>query len=269
MFLDRIRVTKEREVQELAERLTLREAERVIRDLPPCRGFEKALTAHRKRLMGLIAEVKKASPSKGLIRANFDPVAIARAYQEAGADCLSVLTDREYFQGGNEYLMEVRRTVKLPILRKDFTIDPLQVYEARMIGADAILLIAAMLTKEELDQLLQLSRELGLDALVEVHNHEELAMVLDLPSDPRLIGINNRNLHTFETSLDTTQELADRVPPGKVLVSESGIASAGDITRLSGYGAQAVLVGEHFMRQANIGQAVTDLLGPVTAAEGA
>ncbi|WP_058303838.1 indole-3-glycerol phosphate synthase TrpC [Gorillibacterium timonense] len=267
MFLERIRKTKETEVSELSERFDLGEAERSIRDLPPCRGFEKALSENRKRPMGLIAEVKKASPSKGLIRADFDPAAIAGAYEAAGADCISVLTDRNYFQGGNDYLRAVRGTVQVPILRKDFIIAPVQIFEARLIGADAILLIAAMLTSEELESFLRLSRELGLDALVEIHNREELERVLELESAPKLIGINNRNLHTFETDLRTTGELAALIPTGRVIVSESGISGPDDIHRLHKDGAQAVLVGEHFMRQVDISQAVQDLLGPVKEVE--
>ncbi|WP_438432360.1 indole-3-glycerol phosphate synthase TrpC [Gorillibacterium sp. sgz500922] len=266
MFLDRIRATKEKEVRELAVRFDRREAERAIAQLPPCRGFAEALTEKRRRPVGLIAEVKKASPSKGLIRSDFDPVAIARAYEAAGADCLSVLTDRDYFQGGVEYLKAARAAVQLPVLRKDFLIDERQIYEARLIGADAVLLIAAMLADAELQRFAMLAAELGMDALVEVHDRSELERVLALEAEPKLIGINNRNLHTFETDLATTAELAALVPPSRFLVSESGIAGPADIVRLNGDGAQAVLVGEHFMRQADIGQAVADLMGPLPSA---
>ena len=266
MFLDRIRSTKEKEVRELAAGFDLRQAERAIAELPPCRGFAAALMEKRRRPVGLIAEVKKASPSKGLIREDFDPVAIARAYEAAGADCLSVLTDCDYFQGGNEYLQAVREAVRLPVLRKDFMIDPRQIYEARLIGADAVLLIAAMLASEELERFAVLTRELGMDALIEVHNREELERVLALKAEPRLIGINNRNLHTFETDLATTAGLAALVPPGRFLVSESGISGPADICRLQADGAQAVLIGEHFMRQADVGRAVSALLGPVASA---
>lgn len=261
MFLDRIVATKRTEVERLKESFAVSDFEKKIAELPPCRGFERALSQDRKRGMGLIAEVKKASPSKGLIRADFDPVRIAEAYEAAGADCISVLTDVEYFQGSNEYLSEVRRAVGVPILRKDFTIDPLQIYEARAIGADAILLIAAILTADQMRQFLREARGLGLDALVEVHDREELERALEL--DATLIGINNRNLRTFVTDLKTTEELIRHIPAGKTVVSESGISSPDEIAFLSSLGAHAVLVGEHFMRQPVIGDAVRGLMGPM------
>lgn len=170
MFLDKIVATKQEEVAELKKGFTVSNMENIIADLPPCRGFKKALKEGRSRNMGLIAEVKKASPSKGLIRADFQPVEIARIYEKAGADCLSVLTDQPYFQGANAYLRRVREAVGKPILRKDFTIDPLQIYEARVIGADAVLLIAAILTDEQLKTFRKLAHDLGMDALVEVHD---------------------------------------------------------------------------------------------------
>jgi indole-3-glycerol phosphate synthase len=267
MFLDKIVAVKQKEVEALKAGFSLTAIEREIAELPPCRGFARALTDKRKRDMGLIAEIKKASPSKGLIRADFAPVALARAYEKAGADCLSVLTDREFFQGSEAYLREVRQNVSLPLLRKDFTIDYRQIYEARAMGADAVLLIAAILTSLQMEEFLRLSADLGLDALVEVHNREELERVLELSADPRLIGINNRNLKTFVTDLRTTEELAEIIPPGKFFVSESGITGAEDIRYLRSAGAGAVLVGEHFMRQPDVGQAVTDLLGPVSVGQ--
>lgn len=261
MFLDKIVATKHAEVEALKSTFSLKVAEKRIAELPPCLGFEKALTTHKKRSMGLIAEVKKASPSKGLIREDFEPVKLARAYEKAGADCLSVLTDVQYFQGSNDYLSAVRQAVQLPLLRKDFTIDERQIYEARIIGADAILLIAAILTTEQMKQFLNLSKELGLDALVEVHNQEELERVLEL--DTKLIGINNRNLKTFVTDLHTTEELAQLIPSGKTIVSESGISSNHDMDYLQSIGAQAVLIGEHFMRQPVVEEAVHALMGPL------
>lgn len=262
MFLDRIVATKKKEVEALKETFSLSRIEGEIADMGPCLGFERALTASN-RAMGLIAEVKKASPSKGLIRADFHPVKLAEEYREAGADCISVLTDAEYFQGSSAYLQAVREAVDVPLLRKDFTIDYRQVYEARRLGADAVLLIAAILTQSELKELLELSRDIGLDALVEVHDRPELERALAL--DAGLIGINNRNLHTFVTDIRTTEELAGYIPPGRTVVSESGIGKRSEVEYLQGIGAKAVLIGEHFMRQPHVGEAVLDLMGPLAA----
>lgn len=262
MYLDRIVVTKKEEVEHLKSTLTISDAEKSIADLPPCRGFEDRLSRNRKRTMGLIAEVKKASPSKGLIREDFEPVELALAYEAAGADCISVLTDRVYFQGADEYLTQIRHAVNLPLIRKDFIIDPLQIYEARMIGADAVLLIAAILTKEQMQQYLQLARDLGMDALIEVHDERELDVVLELEG-ATLIGVNNRNLKTFEVDLNHTKMLIERMPEDVTIVSESGISSAEDIQWLTSIGAHAVLVGEHFMRQNDVSEAVHQLMGPL------
>jgi indole-3-glycerol phosphate synthase len=259
MYLDRIIATKLEEVEQLKLRMTRQDFEFIISKLPPTRGFERALRKPKRSAMGLIAEVKKASPSKGLIRADFNPIQIAQAYEQAGADCLSVLTDEQYFQGSNDYLQNVKEAVKLPLLRKDFIIDEIQVYEARAIGADAILLIAAILTTEQMREYIRVARELQLDVLVEVHNQLELERVLEL--DATLIGINNRNLQTFVTDLGTTEQLINMIPTDVIRVSESGITLPEEITYLSSVGADAVLVGEHFMRQADVGDAVTELLG--------
>ncbi|MDF2963456.1 MAG: indole-3-glycerol phosphate synthase, partial [Paenibacillus sp.] len=234
--------------------------EKDIASLPNCLGFERALAAGRNRSMGLIAEVKKASPSKGLIRADFEPVRLAQAYEAAGTDCISVLTDVEYFQGSNEYLSQVRQSVRVPILRKDFTIDLHQIYEARLIGADAVLLIAAILTTAQMKEFSAAARNIGLDVLIEVHDKEELDRVLELDA-PTLIGINNRNLKTFVTDLKTTEELIAHMPKGVTVVSESGISQPSEIAYLQSIGAEAVLVGEHFMRQPVVEQAVHDLMG--------
>lgn len=258
MFLDKIVSTKYREIAELKERVNEDALEREIAKLPACRGFEHALTTGKRRSMGLIAEVKKASPSKGLIRADFDPVAIARAYEQAGADCISVLTDEEYFQGSFEYLTQVHEAVRVPLLRKDFILDPVQILEARLIGADAILLIAAILNRTQLSNYARLAKDLGMDVLVEVHDAEELAMVLE--TDATLIGINNRNLKTFVTDLKTTEQLIPSISSGVTIVSESGIAGPADLKYLASIGAHAVLVGEHFMRQEDVGQAVHALM---------
>lgn len=258
MFLDKIVATKQREVAELKRSFSVAAAERTIAGMAPCRGFERALTENRKRPVGLIAEVKKASPSKGLIRADFEPVALAKAYERAGTDCISVLTDVDYFQGSNDYLRAVREAVSVPLLRKDFTIDISQIYEARVIGADAILLIAAILTTAQMKEFLAEARALGLDALVEVHDRDELDRALEL--DATLIGINNRNLKTFVTDLDTTRQLIEHIPEGRTVVSESGISTPADMASLQSAGAKAVLVGEHFMRQPSVEQAVRDLM---------
>jgi indole-3-glycerol phosphate synthase len=258
MFLDRIVVTKLQEVEQLKQHLKISDAEREIADMPACRGFYQALTTRKQRSMGLIAEVKKASPSKGLIREDFHPVELALAYERAGADCISVLTDSDYFQGSNEYLKTVREAVNLPLLRKDFTIDETQIYEARLIGADAILLIAAILTTEQMRSYMALAKDLGLDTLLEVHDREELERALEL--DAVLIGINNRNLQTFVTDLRTTEDLIRHIPTGKTVVSESGISSPQEMDYLQSVVAHAVLIGEHFMRQPSIEGAVLDLM---------
>lgn len=263
MYLDRIVVTKQEEVELLKSRLRVKDAERDIAQLPACRGFEHALSSARKRPMGLIAEVKKASPSKGLIREDFHPVELARTYEAAGADCLSVLTDVTYFQGANGYLTQIRQAVELPLLRKEFIIDPLQIYEARLIGADAVLLIAAILSKQQLKEYLQLARDLGMDALIEVHDRAELETVLELQG-ASLIGVNNRNLRTFEVDLEHTRQLIDLMPKDVTIVSESGISSPEDLKWLSSIGAHAVLIGEHFMRQQDVGAAVEQLMGPLS-----
>lgn len=260
MFLDRIVATKRQEVERLHRELSIADAERAIAELPACLGFERALR-HRRRPVGLIAEVKKASPSKGLIRPDFHPVTLARSYEQAGADCISVLTDVDYFQGSNEYLRQIREAVTVPLLRKDFTIDERQIYEARLIGADAVLLIAAILTSAELGAFYDLAKQIGLDVLVEVHDRAELETVLDL-GKATLIGVNNRNLHTFETDLRVTEELIGLMPSDVVAVSESAISTPENVDFVRQSGAQAVLVGEHFMRQPDPGAAVTQLLGP-------
>ncbi|MDP5273810.1 indole-3-glycerol phosphate synthase TrpC [Chengkuizengella axinellae] len=259
MILDKIVATKKEEVERLKAGFSIQNYKNIISTLPPCKGFEKALTETKNRSMGLIAEVKKASPSKGLIREDFNPVEIAKSYESAGADCLSVLTDEQYFQGSLKYLKQVREAVSLPILRKEFIIDPLQIYEARIIGADAILLIAAILTVDQMREFAKLSSDLGMDTLIEVHDMQELEQVLSL--DVSLIGINNRNLKTFVTDINTTNSLIQHIPNDVTVVSESGISNAEQIHELLSIGAGAVLVGEHFMRQESVEQAVNQLMG--------
>lgn len=259
MFLERIVRTKEDEVRELKAKLNRQEAERKIAGMPACRSLAEALTANKNRSVGLIAEVKKASPSKGLIRERFVPADIVRSYEAAGADALSVLTDRDYFQGGNEILAEVRSLTDLPILRKEFIIDELQVLEARWIGADAVLLIAAILSDERLMHLNRCARALGMDVLIEVHDEEELGRVAAM-DNVNLIGINNRNLHTFVTDLAQTERLRELVPGHCALVSESGIHLPEHMGRLEQLGVDAALIGEHFMRQADVKEAVEHIM---------
>jgi len=206
---------------------------------------------------GVITEIKKASPSKGILRENFKPGEIAQSYEKHGAACLSVLTDIDYFQGCNAYLQEARSACSIPVLRKDFTIDPYQVYEARAIGADAILLIVACLELNQMKELEACAHELGLDVLVEVHNAPELEQALELKTT--LLGINNRNLKTFEVTLDTTLSLLSRVPSNKTLVTESGILSRADVQLMRENHINAFLVGEAFMRAADPGIALSEL----------
>ncbi|GAC41846.1 indole-3-glycerol phosphate synthase TrpC [Paenibacillus popilliae] len=259
MFLDRMVETKRQEVAALAAALNRREVKRGIAQLPPCHSLISALTAKKRRSVGLIAEVKKASPSKGVIRQDFDPEAIVRGYEAAGADALSVLTDRIYFQGGNDILRAVRSRTELPVLRKEFIIDELQLQEARLIGADAVLLIAAILNDNELARLNRCAFDLGMETLIEVHDEQELQRVLALDDAP-LIGINNRNLHTFVTDLEQSERLRALVPADRTLVSESGIHKPEHMNRLADRGVDAALVGEHLMRQPDVEAAVEQLM---------
>lgn len=222
------------------------------------RAFEASLRRSDGRI-GLIAEVKKASPSAGVICPDFDPVRIAKRYEAAGADCLSVLTDQRFFQGHLDYLTAIRSEVELPLLRKDFTIDPYQIYEARAAGADAILLIVAALTPGQIQEYAGLARDLGMAALVEVHTQEEMRIAL--AAQATLIGINSRDLKTFVTDLAVIERLATMVPPSATLVGESGIKSAADVLRLRNAGVHAILVGETLMRSPDIVAAVQALLG--------
>jgi len=224
------------------------------------RGFERALhSAAQSGWTPIIAEVKKGSPSKGVIRPDFNPLDIAEIYQNNGATCLSVLTDEHFFLGHLRYLALIREQVGLPLLRKDFIFDEYQIYEAAVGGADAVLLIAAMLEQSQLVELLGRARELYLDVLLEVHDERELEMAL--ATDCGLIGINNRSLHTFVTDLGTTERLAKTIPAERLIVAESGINSRADIERLQSAGAKAFLVGESLMREDNIGTKLQELLG--------
>ena len=223
-------------------------------------GFVSALQRRAsEQKPGVIAEIKKASPSKGVIRADFNPAAIATSYATANATCLSILTDEQYFQGHDDYLREVRQVVTLPLLRKDFTIDAYQVYEARAMGADCILLIVSALKPADLRDLYALAQSVGLDVLIEVHDAEELAIALTL--GPDLIGMNNRNLKTFNTNLETTIDLLSNIPAGVVVVTESGISTVADVSRMQANNVHCFLVGEAFMRATDPGQALSDLFG--------
>ncbi len=231
-----------------------------IADCPPVRGFLRALRATDEAgQTAVIAEVKKGSPSKGLIRADFDPIDIARTYQANGASCLSVLTDEHFFLGHLDYLARIRNEVGIPLLRKDFIFDAYQIFEARVAGADAVLLIAAMLDLSRLRDFLALAGELSLDVLLEVHDERELEMAL--ATDCPLVGINNRNLHTFVTDLGTTERLCSKMPPDRFAVAESGITCREDVIRLRSAGAQAFLVGESLMCEKDFGRKLRELKG--------
>lgn len=222
------------------------------------RGFIQALRdKHDAELPAVIAEIKKASPSQGVIRAHFDPPAIARSYAAAGAACLSVLTDEDFFQGHDDYLKSARAACSLPVIRKDFIVDPYQVYEARALGADCILLIVAALDSQQLQTLYQLSSALGMDTLVEVHDRAELEIARQLELE--MIGINNRDLRSFDTRLETTVELLDALPESCIVVTESGIHSRADVQFMLSHGVQSFLVGEAFMRADDPGKALKAL----------
>jgi indole-3-glycerol phosphate synthase len=256
--LDEICATKRLEVTERRGFATMDDLDRLAREQSAPRGFRAALETTARDGFALIAEIKKASPSKGLIRADFRPAEHAVAYQNGGAACLSVLTDAQYFQGHEDYLADARRACDLPVLRKDFMVDPWQVAEARAIGADAILIIVAALDDGAMAEIEAAAMERGMDVLVEVHDAAELERASRLQS--RLIGINNRDLKTFRTDLATTERLAPLAPEGTLLVGESGINSHADCDRLARVGVQTFLVGESLMRQADVESATRRLL---------
>lgn len=257
-ILDTILARKHEEVAARCAQVPLAELRARSAGAPPVRGFADAIDAKlRAGLPAVIAEVKKASPSKGVLRVDFDPAAIARSYAAAGAACLSVLTDVDFFQGSDDFLRQARAACGLPVLRKDFVVDAYQLYEARALGADCVLLIAAALDDARLSEFAFIATELGMDVLVEVHDLDELERALPVPA--RLLGINNRNLKTFEVSLQTTLDLQAAVPADRVLVTESGILAPADVARMRAAGVHAFLVGEAFMRQPDPGKALRDL----------
>ncbi|MCK9418474.1 MAG: indole-3-glycerol phosphate synthase TrpC [Nitrospirae bacterium] len=257
MILDEIIANKKKELAETKRQAPFPDIKSKAVDAEPTRGFGIALAGPGD--IRLIAEVKKASPSKGVIREDFDPVAIAQIYEESGASCLSVLTEKKFFQGKLEYLGLIRKTVGLPLLRKDFIIDEYQIYEARAAGADAILLIAACLEREQMTDYLGIAKQLGLDVLVESHTAKELDK--SLRAGATIVGINNRDLTTFSVSLQTTLDLIQDVPDDRTVVSESGVMTRDDVVKLHHAGVDAILVGESLMREKDVGKKVKELLG--------
>ena len=257
--LEQICATKREEVAARKRMRSLADLDASAREQTAPRGFRSALERAERSGFGLIAEIKKASPSKGLIREDFHPAAHARAYAAGGAACLSVLTDAPYFQGHEDYLVEARSACELPVLRKDFMVDPWQVAEARALGADAILIIVAALDDGAMVEIERAAVEYGMDVLVEVHDHAEMERAALLQS--RLIGVNNRDLRTFSTDLATTEALAPLAPEGSLLVGESGISRFEDCQRLSHAGVNSFLVGESLMRQCDVEAATRMLLG--------
>ena len=263
--LKRILVRKLEEIEERQQHTTINDLKRKVEanrsgSMAP-RGFAKAMQAKLDQgLPAVIAEVKKASPSKGVIRENFDPAQIASSYQSGGAACMSVLTDADFFQGHEDYLQQARAACNLPVIRKDFIVDPYQVYEARAIGADCILLIVACLEDQQMDYLARLAEDLGMDVLVESHDAPELARALKLKTP--LIGINNRNLHTFDLTLQTTFDLLAMMPEDRIVITESGIHTPADVVLMQNQNVNAFLVGESFMRAGDPGAKLAELFGP-------
>ena len=263
-ILDKIKAYKLEEVAADKARVPLSAVEETARAADPVRPFGAALRMAQTTGYGLIAEVKKASPSKGLIRADFEPASLARAYQAGGATCLSVLTDAPSFQGDKSYLVAARQATSLPALRKDFMYDTYQVAEARSLNADCILIIMASVSDAQAAELEAAAFGWGMEALIEVHDREELDRALDLKSP--LIGVNNRNLKTFETDLETTRELSRHIPADRMLISESGLFTPADLADMATHGARSFLIGESLMRQADVAAATKALLADPVAA---
>ncbi|MBO6604851.1 MAG: indole-3-glycerol phosphate synthase TrpC [Roseicyclus sp.] len=263
-ILEKIKAYKLEEVARRKAERPLESVETEARSAPPVRPFAEALSAAAREGYGLIAEIKKASPSKGLIRADFDPPALAQAYATGGATCLSVLTDGPSFQGADQFLVAAREACDLPVLRKDFLYDPYQAAEARALGADCILIIMASVDDGQAGELEAAAADWGMDALIEVHDEAELDRASHLNS--RLVGINNRDLNTFETSLDVTRRLVRMIPDDRLVVAESGLSTPEDLADMAQYGARCFLIGESLMRQEDVATATRNLLAnPLTA----
>ena len=260
--LEKIIARKFQEVAERSARVSLAELERLAKAADAPRGFANALIEQAKRKQpAVIAEIKKASPSKGVIRENFVPADIAVSYEEGGATCLSVLTDVDYFQGADEYLQQARAAVSLPVIRKDFMVDPYQIFEARALGADCVLLIVSALDDVKMAELASVAKDVGLDVLVEVHDGDELERALKTLDTP-LVGVNNRNLHTFEVSLETTLDLLPRIPRERLAITESGILNRADVELMEINEVYSFLVGEAFMRAPHPGLELQRLFFP-------
>ena len=256
-ILKKILATKAEEVAHRSVSLDLATVRAMAGDQPPARGFANRVATLAESGPAVISEVKKASPSAGIIREDFQPAEIAQSYEQAGAACLSVLTDVQYFQGADEYMQQARAACSIPVLRKDFLVAPWQVWESRMLGADCVLLIVAALSRGNLQDLEGLAAEAGLDVLVEVHNEQELADALT--TNATLVGVNNRDLHTFTTDLGTSERLRPLVPEERTFVTESGIHTGADVARMQAAGINAFLVGEAFMRQPDPGAGLRHL----------
>ncbi len=257
-ILKKILARKHEEIAERSAQVSIPQLIEKAKTASAPRGFAAAIAAKiAARQSGVIAEIKKASPSKGVIREDFDPAAIAQSYEKGGACCLSVLTDMDFFQGADEYLKMARSASTLPVIRKDFIIDEYQIYEARAMGADCILLIVSALSEEQLNQLHKVARSLGMDVLIEVHDKAELDIALKL--DNPMVGINNRNLHSFEVSLENTYQLLSKIPDDKIVITESGIHSPADVAAMRQHNVNAFLVGEAFMRSEEPGERLAEM----------
>jgi indole-3-glycerol phosphate synthase len=262
-MLEKIVEDKKKELENLKQEFSLEKLKEKLEGLEPTRNFKEAISDPPGRGAGsginLIAEIKRKSPSRGTICKDFDPLEIARVYEENGASAISILTDKKYFGGSLNFLLQVRGVTNIPLLRKDFIIDGYQIYESRVFGADALLLIAKILSEAELKRFLEIAHSLGIDCLVEVHNEEELNKVLK--TEAQIIGINNRDLENFRVNLETTLNLVKKIPQGKIVVSESGFEKREDVLRLEGKRVNAFLVGEALMRSENRGKKIKELLG--------
>jgi indole-3-glycerol phosphate synthase len=257
-ILKKILARKHEEIAERSAQVTISQLIEQAKSASAPRGFAAAIAAKiAAGQSGVIAEIKKASPSKGVIREDFDPAAIAKSYEKGGACCLSVLTDVDFFQGADEYLKMARSASTLPVIRKDFIIDEYQIYEARAMDADCILLIVSALSEEQLTQLHEVARSLGMDVLIEVHDEAELDIALKL--DNPMVGINNRNLHSFEVSLENTYQLLSKIPDNKIVITESGIHSPADVATMRQHNVNAFLVGEAFMRSEEPGERLAEM----------